>query len=229
MELTDARNGASLSFDVERTFAVAPRPALAAEGLTHVGFTITNDLSLRHGDAGAVAGAWNLLQVPPSGTIFCPTTRRAEPTCYFNPFGDRHVVIDDRCVRFLVDGKHRIKMGIAADTTTGRMAYYRRVDGIATLIVRIFGVAPGEPYADVPMSFEPTRRFYHDALQTYNDNGTYGGFGEMECHDPAIIVDQTVPRRVGTCLTHAVAGPDDAVRAFGAALLGVPIDPIAAE
>lgn len=227
MDVTDSRNGTSIGFDVERTIAVTAAPPGISGGLTAASFTLTNHLILRHGDAGALAGAWDILQVPPTGTLICPTTRRAEVTSYYDPFGDKHVQVENRRVRFLIDRQRRIKMGIPADATTGRMAYYRVADGVATLIVRLFNVLPGEPYVDVPRSAEPTQRLGTDALQAYCDDGTFGDFGEMEYHDPALIVGQSIPRRVATSITHAVAGNENAVRAFGESMLGVPIDPIA--
>lgn len=226
MALTDTRNGANIAFEVRRTIATAGPPPTLPEGLACVSFTITNDLAMKHGDDGALVGAWDILQVPPTGTLICPTTRRAEVTSYYDPFGEKHVQVEDHRVRFLIDRQRRIKMGIPADATTGRMAYYRVVDGVATLIVRLFNALPGESYVDVPRSAAPTQRLGTDALQAYCDDGTFGDFGEMEYHDPALVVGQTVPCRTSTCITHAVAGDDVAIRAFGESLLGVSVNPI---
>ena len=58
---------------------------------------------------------------------------------------------------FLIDGKHRIKMGLCPEHTTGRMAYRREVGAVTTLIVRCFGPAPGLDYVDIFYShrFDP--------------------------------------------------------------------------
>ncbi|NJL31318.1 MAG: hypothetical protein HC898_06630 [Phycisphaerales bacterium] len=35
--------------------------------------------------------------------------------------------------------------------------------------------------------------FRGDCVQAYNDDGTFGGFGEMEYHDPAIVAGRQPP------------------------------------
>jgi hypothetical protein len=156
-------------------------------------------------------------------------TAESDVTSYYDPFGPRHVLADGRRLRFLIDGRRRIKMGLRAQWTTGRMACYRSItDGRAILIVRIFNPQPGEPYADVPRSADITTRTGGDCLQAYNDDGTFGGFGEMEHHDPAVIVGSGPTQRGGGFVTHVFTGPDRAVRAAGEALLGVEVSPIVA-
>lgn len=229
IRLTDVRVDKTIAFMVDRVVYVIDPPCAVSDQLSVCSFGLTNTLSLEHGDDDAAAGAWDILQVPPTGTLICPTTRQVEPTSYYDPFGPRHVQCDPRSVRFLIDGRHRIKMGIPAAATTGRMGYYRPLpDGMASLIVRIFSPLPGDTYVDVPRSADATIRLGQDALQAYNDDGTFGGFGEMEYHDPALVVGQGRPAtRAGTCVTHVITGPDDAVRKAGDDLLGVAIRDLA--
>ena len=161
--------------------------------------------------------------VPPAGTLVCPTTRRVLPRSYYEPFGDKHVVVDDTSVRFTVDAAHRIKMGLRPEHTTGRMGYYRPLaGGESSLIVRVFPVYPGELYVDIPRDHPHDQRSGGDALQAYNDDLTYGPFGEMEFVAPAVMVGGCTARHTA-CVTHALVGPDAAVREAGAALLGVSI------
>ncbi|NJO56652.1 MAG: hypothetical protein HC834_10335 [Rhodospirillales bacterium] len=171
---------------------------------------------------------------------------------YYDPFGTRHVSVGERCVRFLIDGRRRIKMGLRPEHTTGRMGYYRALgDGRATLIVRVFASLPGEPYCDLPRD-DPRHRALQlgessgpvlggDALQAYNDDGDAFApkagqasvdakdvtFGEMEYHDPCVISGRAPGERGGTCVTHVVVGADASVRAWGASLLGCEIEPLA--
>ena len=224
-ELTDCRDGKQIQLKVHRLISRSDPPVIELTGLKTASFSITNRVWLQGGDADAVAGAWDILQIPSTGTLICPTTHRVEPTRYYDPFGDKHVQADDTRVRFLIDGQRRIKMGIPAEATTGRMGYYRMVGDIATLIVRIFAPLPGETYVDVPRSADASVRLGGDCLQAYCDDGTYGDFGEMEYHDPAVIVGGPADR-VGACVTHVFAGDDHAVRAAGQALLGVSVIPI---
>ena len=228
LKLTDVRDGKSIELAVSRQVRAVGPPHGLPDALTCAGFAITNVLLCRGGDDGAIAGAWDILQVPPVGTLICPTTTPIDtPRSYYDPFGDRHVVCDQQSVRFLVDGKRKIKMGLLAEHTTGRMAYHRRLDADrSSLIVRLFAPMPGEPYADLPIHEDQTKRTGGDCLQAYNDDGNAGGFGEMEYHDPALIVADGPASRTGTCITHLLAGPDHDIRAFGQTLLGVPIQAI---
>jgi len=226
MSLTDHRVDKRIELRVQRQISVEPEPtAIFPDSLKRVSFTIRNALTAAGGDEGAAAGAWDILQLPVSGTLVCPTVGApAEPNCYFGPFGDKHVCRSDRAVCFLVDAKRQIKMGIGADQTTGRMGYHRPLsDGRSVLIVRIFAPQPGAPYVDMPLSRPRRQRTGGDCLQAYNDDGGYGLFGEMEYHDPAVIVGQTPATRTGSCITHVLAGPDADVQSVGQALLGVPL------
>ncbi|MEM9883019.1 MAG: hypothetical protein AAF800_08895 [Planctomycetota bacterium] len=238
--ISDVRSGATGVFAMTRDiFPVsAPRFDVASDDLAIASFAIVNGLERYSGEL--LIGAWDILQVPPMGTLICPTVGRAEVRSYYEPFGDRHVVVSDTDVRFLIDGKRRIKMGLRAEHTTGRMGYYRPADGqTSTLIVRIFAPLPGEPYGDVPRDDPRNRQLERgeiegpilggDCLQAYNDDGdAFGGgpevtFGEMEYHDPCLVVGRGPTSRSGSCVTHVMAGPDDAVRAVGGALLGVEV------
>lgn len=231
--LVDGRDDKAIGLDIKRTFAAIGRPGILPngpgvlpDGVKCVSFSITNELWVTGGDDGAVAAAWDILQVPPTGTLVCPTTRKVEPRSYYDPFGDRHVRSDERAVRFLIDAKRRVKMGIRPEDTTGRMGYYRiHHDGMSSLIVRIFPVFPGERYVDIPRDHPAEQRDGGDALQAYNDDMTYARFGEMEFVAPAVEVGGCEYRHTPS-VTHVLAGPDDAVRSAGQALLGVPVSMI---
>ncbi len=230
--VNDVRDGKAIELAVSRQVRAVSAPSGLPGDLMCASFAITNILVLRDGDEGAVACVWDILQVPPTGTLICPTTAPAkqveEPTSYYDPFGEKHVECDDRAVRFLIDSDRMIKMGLKAEHTTGRMGYYRKLDnGMSTLIVRVFGPQPGEPYPDIPRSADIDQRLGGDALQAYNHGECGpGGFGEMEYHDPAVIVGNGPTSRTGSSVTHVLAGPDRSIRMFGQRLLGVPIQSI---
>ncbi|MCC7409373.1 MAG: hypothetical protein IT442_15020 [Phycisphaeraceae bacterium] len=231
MTLTDVRVNKRINLQVDRLISLIGSPANLPGGVSCLSYGLTHTLSLVESsaegvsDIGALAGAWTLLQVPSTGTLVCPVTHKAEPRCYYDPFGTVHVQSDERQTRFLIDANRRIKMGIPAEATTGRMGYYRRLTsrggGISTLIVRVFSPLPGEPYVDMPRACDALQRIGGDCLQAYNDDGKYGEFGEMEHHDPAVIVGQGPHSRSATSVTHVLAGPDDLVRQTGKMLLGV--------
>jgi len=225
VELTDSRVSKAIRFDVERSVrAIAPPPPEVGlpRGLSVASFAITNTLTLRGGDDGALAGAWDILQVPRGGVLVCPLVRPLcePPTSYYDPFG-KSVSFAADAVRFHADGKRRMKMGLPPEVTTGRMGYLRG----GTLIVRIFAPLVGEPYVDVPLTSDKAARRGSDCLQAYSDDGTFGAFGEMEHHDPALIVGAQPMVRSGTSVTHVIAGEVEAVRTAGALLLGADLSP----
>lgn len=228
MALHDHRVSKSISFRVERQFTVEPEPLPGIPtALKVVSFTIRNRLTATGGDEGAVAGAWDILQLPArggGGTIICPTLHPIDaPHCYFEPFGD-HVKTGPGVVSVRIDAQRQFKLGLPPQSCLGRMGYYRRgADGQCTLIVRIFGIVPGAPYVDTMRSCPDDQRTGGDCLQVYNDDGAYGEFGEMEYHDPGIVVGQHPTSREGTSITHVLAGPQSEVEEAAQWLLGVEI------
>ena len=226
--LVDSRDDKAIGLEMKRTVAVTDRPHGLPDAVHCVSFALVNELLVTGGDPGAVAAAWDILQVPPTGTLVCPTTTRVQPRSYYDPFGDRHVRADGHAVRFLIDLQRRIKMGIRPEHTTGRMGYFREHpaggsgSGWASLILRVFAVSPGESYVDIPRDHPADQRRGGDALQAYCDDQTFGRFGEMEYVAPAVVVGGCEYRH-SACVTHVLAGPTDAVREAGGALLGVEI------
>jgi hypothetical protein len=222
MRLTDHRLKKSVTLEVNRRVDVIDRPENLPHELEVASFALSNSLSVIEGDDGAVAGAWDLLQLPVTGTLICPTlVPVGDPRSYYDPFDLRHVHHDETSVCFLVDAQRRIKMGLSAAQTTGRMAYHREVGRMHTLIVRIFHPQPGEPYVDLPRASDQI--LGGDVLQAYNDNGSTGPFGEMEYHDPAIVVGKTAPIRANSSVTHVMAGPLRAIQQAFHQLLGIPL------
>lgn len=225
--LTDHRLSKPIAADAQREIETISPPANLPSQLRCVSFGIRNSIALVAGDQGAVVGTWDLLQLPVTGTLICPVASiQGQPRSYYDPFGDRHVQSDGKCVRFLIDAKRRVKMGLLPEQTLGRMGYYRQLaDGQASLIVRYFASLPGEPYVDLPLDSDQLTG--GDALQAYNDDRGSAYFGEMEYHDPGLVAGCGPTTRTGYCTTHVLVGPDAEIRAFGEALLGVPIQPIA--
>ncbi|MEX0776146.1 MAG: DUF6786 family protein [Phycisphaeraceae bacterium] len=237
MAMTDHRTGKKVNLRIARQFDVIDRPpAPLPKRIKCLSFTIRNELTMLDCDHGTIANVWDLLQLPATGWLICPTLGRVDkPHSYYESFGPKHVKSDSSAVRFLIDGKRRIKMGLTPMQTTGRMGYYRVPDAWprtdqrrrgagkhSTLIFRMFMPIPGQPYADVPLKSDAM--IGEDCLQSYNDDGTYAsgsGFGEMEHHDPALVAGQEPTSRVGVSVTHVLAGHDADIRAAGKMLLGV--------
>lgn len=245
MKLEDNLRRSELRLIVHRSFGSRdPLPGLP-DVVRRLSFRIENVLEgSGSNNTMGFAGAWDIFQVSPTGTLICPTTGKVEPRSYYDPFGEHHVVCDDRSVRFLIDGQRRIKMGIRFEETTGCMGYYRRLGGgMSSLIVRTFNLNEIDPYCDLPRDHpahdaavrgelhpEMTRG---DCLQAYNDDGdAFPGtsFGEMEYHDASLFFDSSAEARQlsssNDCTTHVLAGPDEVIRHIAPELLGVGIEPL---
>lgn len=228
ISLEDARDHKKLRLQAERSIRLLAAPAGLPDDVACVAYAIDHRLTAAGGEAGAVASSWSIAQVPPGGTLVCPTVRPLsvpdDVTSYYDPFGEDHVRAGDGAVRFVIDAARRIKMGLKAEDTTGRMGYFRRLaDGRASVLLRFFPALPGEHYCDVPRSAHADVRSGGDCLQAYNDDLTFGRFGEMEHHDPAVEVGG-VESQSHTSTMLAVAGPEASVRRVAHRLLGVPVD-----
>src|ERR1019366_10606142 len=89
-------------------------------------------------------------------------------------------------------------VGLAPDDATGRWAYVRPASGGFLVVARRFFSQPWLLYADAPLN-QLTQQ--GDALQLYNDDGSNGGFAEVETHSPAIVVGAGTDRVADSSLT----------------------------
>jgi hypothetical protein len=230
LALVDVRTHRDIEVTATRAVRLIEMPHGLPDGLTSISYEMTNVLQATAGDPLAVAGAWSILQVPPTGTLHCPVTTPVMPRSYYEPFGDRHVQLEDAsadgsaCVRFLIDGNRRVKMGIRPEHTTGRMGYHRVLPGGQhSLIVRAFAALPGMPYCDIPRDHRADQRLGGDALQAYNDDGdAFPGttFGEMEHHGTAVSPSGPASS-TDRSVTHVLVGPGPAIAQAASTLLGV--------
>lgn len=224
MKLRDHKLQANLGIEVDRRFDLIAPPDGLSKKIKCLSYGITHRLTMLDSQPRTHAGIWSVLQMPATGWIIVPTIGTLQKVRrYYAPFGQKHLKIAPRQVRFLVDGQRRIKMGIKAEQLVGRMGYCRKLDRLrASLIVRCFAAQPGQPYADVPLTQADC--FGGDAMQAYNHNakGVPGlGFGEMEYHDPAVVQGSGISSGQAGCVTHVMVGPIADIQAAGEMLLGV--------
>lgn len=122
--------------------------------------------------------SWSLVQINPGGTILIPTLSRPEHRNYFNPAPSELVTIGEREFRAEITGQNQYKVGIKCTNTIGRIAYLLNLGGERyALIVRSFYNNPALPYTDEPPE-EPREAGF--SMHIYNDDGRFGGFGELE-------------------------------------------------
>ena len=144
---------------------------------------------------------WNLLQVPGGGDIVVPTRRGTVPISFSGKPQYRRD--GDLIYASVPVSQGAYKFGVHADDCLGLMIYLNLTTTQPFMIVRRFNVGSPDKYFDVP-SNNPQQ--HGIVQQVYIDNGTFGGFGEMEHHSTAIIPN-ICSRVTDTCTTWAFAGP----------------------
>lgn len=215
MTITDQRTRQNISLALKRKLEVIDDAGKFPSSIKSLSFSLTSELTVTGGDHGALACTWDLLQIPPCGTLVIPTHGQvSSPRSYYNPWGSLLQSASDR-INFTVTGQGSNKFGLSPTQTTGRMAYLRQVGDVTTLIFRSFEPQPSEPYIDVPITSD--ERFGGDALQVFNGYN----FGEMEVQDPGLIAGQAPTSRTNRYVTHVLAGPDKDIREVGRQLLGI--------
>lgn len=243
MALHDYRCQQSFNLRVRRAFEWVSRPSYFPKEVSSFSFAIQNELTLVEvkskdlSTSPVQAGCWDLLQLPAGGVgemggvsdaspiagwLICPTLQPARTVrSYYEPC-ESHVLVKDHAVLFKIDAKKRVKIGLKPEMTTGQMGYYRQFGALSSLIVRQFLPCLGQAYIDMPVDEILTgQRTGGDALQAYNHNDPSAPFGEMEYHDPAVLAGHEPLTRIGRCITHVLAGLDQAIVKLGSELLGV--------
>ncbi len=153
-------------------------------------------------NAGQSIGLWSLLQVPPGGVMSVGVRCGAQMRDYFAPIPGSMWEQDENALHLRISGAQRYKIGLSPAAVTGRACYARPLGDEAVdeqlFVLREFWPQPWLGYCDVPMS-QPLSQ--GDAIQVYNDDGSAGGFGEMEVHSPAANFGPGSRRIVSSHLT----------------------------
>ncbi len=183
-------------------------------GVSAAGYELTCTLSAIDTLPPAVRPAiWNLLQVPGGGKIIMPVKGSAAPITFF---GHQQWRQDgQRLVASVPVAPEGYKFGVLADQCRGLMLYLNLAAQQPFMILRRFDVGAQDRYFDVPFT-DPQRRGI--VQQVYVDNGSFGGFGEMEYHSPAIIPGRC-DEVTDTCTTWALAGSSEQLRGLTETLL----------
>ena len=172
-------------------------PISIPDGVQFVGLKFTHRLvNLSNKTIGkdvAYASLWSLIQLDAGGTMIFPikkdpthdniTVRDYGPV-NFNTVPPERIAQGDDWVSVKIDGKFRCKLGLAPWAARNGIAYlhYQPNSENGVLYLKLFPVDPDAVYLDHPWE-KPYD--YGDAIQLYNDDGTFGGFCEIECQGPA--------------------------------------------
>jgi hypothetical protein len=126
---------------------------------------------------------WSLLQIRPGGSLLIPSVVPVVPRDYFSPAPASEFSVHPACSEIHIRCAAMFKLGISAAHSSGRIAYARPVPGGQLVLSRYFPVYPDLFYCDSPMDALDTQG---DVLQLFCDDGSFGGFGEIEHRSPAL-------------------------------------------
>jgi hypothetical protein len=163
--------------------------------------------------------AWSLIQLKPGGELLIPASPYVEYTDYYEPIDPSLQTIYPDHVRLKITGDRQYKVAYKAAHVFGRLGYLNRLDdGLAYLIVRNYFNNPSVPYAEEP-AHSPGCRGH--SIHVYNDNGMFGGFGELECNAQTIGGDTGRSASTDQMVLWLYVGPMAKIADIGLHLLGI--------
>ena len=202
------RSGCGVELSLRKRVTELDAPGFTLPpGVSAAGYELECTLSAANSLPEATRPAvWNLLQVPGGGEIVVPLKGSAAPDAFF---GSQQCRLEgERLHASIPAAADGYKFGVQASHCRGLMLYLNLTAPQPFMVLRRFHVGAPEEYFDVPFN-NPQRRGV--VQQVYVDDGSYGGFGEMEYHSPA-LVPGSCSKVTDTCTTWAFAGPAGALR-----------------
>lgn len=180
------RKPAYVEGELRRQFKFNSRASHTMPGLEDaISWSTIDSLEVQGGTSGQGIGMWRILQVHTGGEIFVPSPA---PDRYRLHFGDEFGLVSQSGggLTAAITGNQMYKIGMGKDAVGGSIAYARPLTQDRLLVIaRWFATASLLPYLDTPMDRPGTSG---DVIQIYNDNGVFGGFGELEVHSAGLHV-----------------------------------------
>ncbi len=175
---------------VERTISKAANPIrflskkeeLMRE-VTYIGYQQQVNLSETKAD-DLMTEAWDLVQLKAEGRMIIPSSPLLEYIDYFDPMPEDYHRSGINYNEFRITGKKQYKVGLKAAHILGRPSYFSQLpDGRAYLVICNFFNNPSSVYSEEPPALVGKKG---QSIHIYNDDGSYGGFAELECNGQTI-------------------------------------------
>ena len=190
------------------------------EGVVYAGYEQVVTLTeAEHDDI--LSGAWVLIQLQPGGTLWIPCSPGVEVTDHFEPIDADYQTVHPHHVALRITGQRRYKVGFKAAHVTGRLAYFNRPDSdLAYLLVRALFSNPSSVYPEEPPNLPGSRG---ESVHVYNDDGGYGGFGELEVHGQTIGGETGKSSSSDLVLLWLYVGAPERLKLIARHLLGIEV------
>lgn len=182
MDLAFKHHACDVRLKVARTVALCETPPVdLPAGVSFAGYRLDSVLSAAAElPAGVRPGLWNLIQVPGGGEMVVPVNEGADPrACIAEPIFTQ----EGGLIRCRVKTDTSFKFSLRANDCRGFFACLNLAAATPTLLACRFCVLDQSLYAESPC--DDLSDTGH-AEQFYVDDGTFGGFGELEYHTPAL-------------------------------------------
>ena len=167
------------------------------------------------------AEAWDLIQLNPGGKIYISSCSNVEYVDYYEEIDSEYQKINQNHVELNLSGNRRYKVGFKSAQIFGRVAYLNKCDDDNYyLIVKCFFNNPSSVYAEEPPA-QPGDNGY--SVHVYNDDGNFGGFGELECNLQTIGGDTGVQSSTDQILTWFYRGNKEDIENVLLSLMGVSV------
>lgn len=210
---------------IERTIVPAADPLAELDrhddllrGVAYCGFEHRINLRETEND-GCCSETWDLAQVNPGGNLYLSTLPAAEHTDYYRPIDDEYLQAFPGYVRLKIDGVRQYKIGYKAVHFLGRVGYLNALeDGREYLFVRHYFSNPSAVYTKEPPQ---TPGCKGHPIHVYNDDGSYGGFAEVECSGQALGGDTGRASSEDLLLTWLYVGSSESIRRIAWSVMGV--------
>lgn len=220
----------SKTLDIERSIRPAANPLQALpnrqelmEDVVYAGYEHTLTLSeTEHNEI--MSEGWNIVQLNPGGEIWMPASPELEYNDYFAPVDDAHQFIDRNTgfIRLKISGRKQFKVGYKAVHLYGRLGYLNHLDdGRSYLLVRNYFNNPSVPYVEEPPHLPGC---HGHSVHVYNDDGNFGGFGELEVMAKTIGGETGRSASTDPFLLWLFVGPDPRIKRLARHLLGIPMN-----
>ncbi|MBE0698485.1 MAG: hypothetical protein IH586_16330, partial [Anaerolineaceae bacterium] len=155
-----------------------------SEGVLYAGYEQVSTLSQEKADP-IMSCSWNVIQLKPPGQIIIPISPIFEVSDYETQLvDDTYQIVHDNYLSLRITGERTYKTGYKAAHLTGRFGYYQESGtDQAVLLVRNYYNNPSSDYFEEAYN-RPGE--WGSSLFVYNDGGSYGGYGEIECFGQTI-------------------------------------------